>query len=165
MSDVKAKRAGREAARHPAVSAEPVPPQDATSDMTQPAADPVAPGAIEAPPQSTSPAPSLTTAEPAVESPDPNWGAFAAAQAALARGFEALTKEFTGLTQSGLAVASDAAVAMLGARTLAELVEINAGLSRRGIDAMIEGTARLSDIGIKTATEASRPILARFVAS
>jgi hypothetical protein len=64
----------------------------------------------------------------------------------------------TGMTRSGIAATSDAAIAMFGARTFSEAVEINARLARCGLDAVIEGSARLSDIGVKTAGEAARPI-------
>ena len=55
-----------------------------------------------------------------------------------------------------------AAVALLEVRTFSEVVEINATLARRGIDAMIEGSAKLSEIGVKAMSSASRPILSRL---
>jgi hypothetical protein len=90
------------------------------------------------------------------------WTAFAEAQCALARGFETAAVEVTGLSRSGMAATADAAVALLGARTLAEAIEINAGLARRRVDAMLEGSARLSEIGAKAITDAYRPFLSRF---
>ena len=63
------------------------------------------------------------------------------------------------MTRSGIAAASDAAIALFGARTFSEAVEINARLARRGVDAMIEGSAKLSDIGVTAVSEASRPII------
>jgi len=36
-------------------------------------------------------------------------------------------------------------------------------LTRRGVDAMLEGSAKLSEIGAKAVSNASRPILSRFV--
>ena len=90
------------------------------------------------------------------------WAAFAEAQAVLARGFEEIAVEVTARTRSGIAAAADAAIALLGVKTFSEAVEINAALARRGADAMIEGSARLSEIGVKALTEASRPVLSRF---
>ena len=84
------------------------------------------------------------------------------AQTALARGFEEIAAEMTGIARSGVAASTDAALALLGARTFAEAVEINASLARRRFDAMVEGSARLSDIGVKAITEASRPFLPRL---
>jgi hypothetical protein len=90
------------------------------------------------------------------------WSAFAETQSALARGFERAAVEVTGMSRSGMAATADAAVALLGARTFAEALEINAGLARRGVDAMLEGSARLSEIGAQAVADASRPLLARF---
>jgi phasin family protein len=87
--------------------------------------------------------------------------AFAEAQAALARGFELAALEMTGMTHSGMAATADAAVALLSARTLAEAIEINASLARRGVDSMLEGSAKLSEIGTRAVADASRPILSR----
>ncbi len=90
------------------------------------------------------------------------WSAFAEAQSALARGFEKAAVEVTGISRSGMAATADAAVALLGARTFAEALEINAGLARRGVDAMLEGSARLSEIGAQAVADASRPLFSRF---
>ena len=75
---------------------------------------------------------------------------------------EGIAVEVTVLTRSGMAAAADAGLALLGVRTISEAVEINASLARRGVDAMIEGSARLSEIGVKAVSEASRPILSRL---
>jgi hypothetical protein len=83
------------------------------------------------------------------------------AQTALARGFESAAVEMTGLTRSGFAAAADAAIALLGARTFAETLEINAGLAQRSVDTLIEGSAKLSEISVKAVAEAARPILSR----
>ena len=153
------------------------PPAPEPSPVTEPAT-----GLLEPPPLETAampgagdaaaseratPASAATEAEPpppaAAETTasDP-WAVFAEAQAAFAWGFEEIAGEMTGLTRSGLAATSDAAVALLGARTFAEIVEINAGLARRGVDAMIDGSARLSEIGVKALSQATRPLLSRF---
>ncbi|MGD9616201.1 MAG: phasin family protein [Alphaproteobacteria bacterium] len=89
------------------------------------------------------------------------WTAFAEAQSALARGFEKAAVEMTGISRSGMAAATDAAVALLGARTFAEAIEINAGLARRGVDAALEGSARLSEIGAQAINDAYRPFFPR----
>ena len=86
------------------------------------------------------------------------WTAFAEAQSALARGFEKAAIEMTGISRSGAAATADAAVALLGARTFAEALEINAALARRGLDTMFEASARLSEIGAKAVADASHPL-------
>ena len=122
--------------------------------------------AMSSPPEPVIAPAGLTAIEPLearVAAADPVWSAIADAHAALAHGFEAMALECTGWTRSGVTATTDAAVAILGARSFAEIVEINDALARRGIDAMIESSARLSEISLKAATEASRPMLARFV--
>ena len=64
----------------------------------------------------------------------------------------------TGISRSGMAATADAAVALLGARTFAEAIEINAGLARRRVDTMFEGSARLSEIGATAIADASQAI-------
>ncbi len=103
-----------------------------------------------------------TTAERKADSADDPWAAFGDAQAALARGVEEIAAEVTLMTRSGIAAAADAAVALFRVTTFAEVVEINAALARRGTDAVIEGSAKMSEIGVKTIGEATRPILSRL---
>ena len=189
MSNGKPKRPAREPERHrpaaakpssagPAVNPAPVP------RPPIPAREPVV-AAAEAPPRAAAAAPisapTQTPAPPAIPEPataavgarvaaasqeaaaaaDDAWNVFAEAQAAFARGLEQIAGEVDGMTRSNLAVAADAAVALLGARTLAEAVEINAGLARRSLDALFAGSARLSEIAVKAMAEASRPLLSR----
>jgi hypothetical protein len=176
MSDVKPKRTAREPGRSEFTPGRPAPA----------ASTPIVPGAIE-PAPIAAPAPTaaqavsapleavaqfavdsvLATVDALGDSPGDSgsaggsWIAVAEAQAALARGFEAIAVEMTGMTRSGIAAASDAAIALFGARTFSEIVEINAGFAQRGVDAMIESTARLSEIGARAVNEASRPTLSR----
>jgi phasin family protein len=132
-----------------ATAAEPIP--EPVITQPKPAAE-AAPAAPQAP--GSKPASEELWADP--------WSALTEAQSALARGFEEAATEFGGLTRSGIAATTEAANAMLGAKTLAEAIEINTGYARRGFDAMLGGAAKLSEIGVKTATDASRPILNRL---
>jgi hypothetical protein len=91
-----------------------------------------------------------------------SWAALAEAQAAAARGFEALVGEMTNFTRSEMTAAANTATAMLGVKTFAEAVEVNLGFARRSFDAIIGSAAKLSEISAKTAAEASRPILSRL---
>ena len=88
--------------------------------------------------------------------------AFAAlfqSQTAVARGLEALTAEMTGLAISGIDVAARTATDMLGVKTLSDAMEVNAGFTRNSLDTLFGGSAKLSELGVKLATEASHPIL------
>jgi hypothetical protein len=109
------------------------------------------------------------TKEPKSTSPDDlaHFGrdAFAAltqSQAALARGLEALTVEVAGLALSGIDTAARTATKMLGVKTLSDAIEVNAGFTCSSLDALVGGSAKLSELGVKLAAETSQPILAQF---
>lgn len=179
MSDAKPRRGGREAARHEAAAGEAMAP--AAPPVTTGPAEPetgrkAAPEAAPPPPPephamanfaaapAPAPGPVGESAEPSEHHADDAWAALAEMQAALARGCEEIAAEMATLTRSNIAAATDAATAMLDARTFAEAVEISALLIRRRTDAMIEGSTKLSEIGMQAATAASRPILSRLAA-
>jgi hypothetical protein len=91
--------------------------------------------------------------------------AFAAlvqSQTAVARGLEALSAEMTDLAISGIDVARRTATNMLGVKTIFDAIEINAGFTRTSFDALVGGSAKLSELGVKLATEASQPLLAQL---
>jgi phasin family protein len=165
MSDAKPKRGSRESARGNGIpnevkaieAAEAIPalaPETATAAI-----------ALETAAAETIAETSAKAAGPAAQptaAADDAWAAWTESQSALARGFEALATELTGMTRTGIAAATDAAKAMIGAKTLAEAVEINTNMARRSFDAVIEGAAKISEIGVKAATEVSRPVLNRL---
>jgi hypothetical protein len=86
-------------------------------------------------------------------------------QRAVASGMKTLALEVTGLTQTTLTEAGDNAAALIGARTLADAVEIQFGYARRSFASLIAGTTRLSEIGASLLSETSRPVLAPFAKS
>lgn len=182
MSDSKAKRAARESVRPEFVAPEPPHTETAVAVATEMPAlaestsvplpetpEPVG-AAISGAAISRVAGPAAMQAaemaeragEAVAKSSDDAWAAMAEAQAALARGFEAMTAELSGATRSGVDAAAEAATALLGARTFAEVVEINAGLARRSFDKLVGSSTKLSEIGIRAATEASTPLLARL---
>lgn len=179
MSDAKPRRGGREAARHEIAAGEGLPPEAAPATIApaEPEAGQEAAAEEVVPPVA---APHSAARVGAFAAPAPRaigesvkeldrraddaWAALAEMQAALARGCEEIATEMAAITRSDIAAATDAATAMLDARTFAEAVEISAGLIRRRADAMIEGSTKLSEIGMQAATAASRPILARLAA-
>jgi hypothetical protein len=170
MSEIKPKRAAREPVRSEAIAEEAI--AAATASVIEwnmaPELEPVSTIAIAqaAPVGPACPVPSAPESSPPDKPPEvaaeTAWTAFAEAQCALARGLERVAVEVTGISRSGMAATADAAVALLGARTFAEAIEINAGLARRRVDGMFEGSARLSEIGATTITDAYRPFLSRF---
>lgn len=177
MSDAKPRRAGREAARSEVAAGEGVPAHAAPVTIAPEGPKTLAeapPEAAVAPPPSfpsaaagheAAPAQAIEESVKQGERPaNDAWTALAEMQAALARGYQEIALEMTAMTRSDIAAATDAATAMLDARTFAEAVEISAGLIRRRADTIIEASARLSEIGVQAATAASRPILVQLAA-
>jgi hypothetical protein len=81
-------------------------------------------------------------------------------QHAVVSGVRALTLEMTGLAQATLTEVGDSAAALTRARNFADAVEIQLGFARRSFASLIAGSTRLSEIGARLASEASRPIVA-----
>jgi hypothetical protein len=48
---------------------------------------------------------------------------------------------------------------MLGVKTLSDAIDVNAGFACSSLDALVGGSAKLSELGVKLATEAPRPFL------
>ena len=90
------------------------------------------------------------------------FAAIVQSQTAVARGLEALSVEMTGLAISGIDAATRTATDMLGVKTLADAIEVNAGFTRSSFEAVVGGSAKLSELGMKLATEASQPILTQL---
>ena len=83
-------------------------------------------------------------------------------QRAVANGAKALALEMTGLAQTTLTEAGDSAAALMRAGSVADAVEIQLGYVRRAFTSLIGGSTRLSEIGARLMSEASRPIVAPF---
>ena len=121
---------------------------------------------------------STTMAQPGLEAPtdtakttssgDPaDFGraAFAAlvqSQTAVARGLGALSAEVAGLALSRIDAVARTATDMLAVKTLSDAIELNAGFTRGSIDALVGGSAKLSELGARLVAEASQPILTQL---
>jgi hypothetical protein len=90
------------------------------------------------------------------------FSALAQSQAALARGLEALSVEMAGLALSGIGAATRTATEMLGIKTLSDAIEVNAGFTCGSLNALVGGSAKLSELSVKLASETSQPILTQF---
>ena len=90
-----------------------------------------------------------------------NLAAVARANAALVKGFEELGQEVAGYAQYNLVSAVDAARALVGIKTIADLVALNRKVAQATVEGAIANSARLSEIGIRVATEALLPLQAQ----
>jgi hypothetical protein len=88
--------------------------------------------------------------------------ALAQSQAALARGLEALSAEMAGLALSGMNMVARTATKLLAVKTLADAIEVNAGFTCSSFDALVGGSAKLSEIGVKLAAETCQPLLTQL---
>jgi len=172
---------GRRASRAAGPSTKPV--QDAPPAETAPgAAKPVESPAEELI-SAKSPAELVVSATPSMASPsvealaettksassedlaDFGREAFAAlvrSQTAVARGLEAFGAELAGLALSGIDAAARTATDMLRVKTFSDAIELNAGFTCTSFDTLVGGSAKLSELGVKLAAEASQPILTQL---
>ena len=67
-----------------------------------------------------------------------------------------------GLGRAGIGIAAGTATDMLGVKTLSDAFRVNARFARRSFDTWLDGSAKLSGLGIELAAEASRPILTQL---
>ena len=88
--------------------------------------------------------------------------ALAQSQAALARGLEVLSAEMAGLALSGMNMVARTATKLLAVKTLADAIEVNAGFTCSSFDALVGGSAKLSEIGVKLAAETCQPLLTQL---
>ncbi len=88
--------------------------------------------------------------------------ALAESQAALARGLEALSAEMAGLALSGMNVLARTATKLLAVKTLADAIEVNAGFTCSSLETLVDGSAKLSELGAKLAAETSQPLFGQL---
>jgi len=127
-------------------------------EAAPPAATPITPRSIEA---ATGTAMSSSSTNLA----DFNREAFAAlveSQAAVARGLEELSAEMARLARSGIDAAARTATDMLAVKTLSDAIEVNAGFTRTSLEALVGGSAKVSELGARLAAEAFQPILTQL---
>lgn len=87
-----------------------------------------------------------------------NFDAVLKANAAWADGVEAIASEAVGCARQTLAVTGAATMDLLAARTLDRVIEIQTGLAKTALEALVERTARLSELGIALAKGTSAPL-------
>jgi phasin family protein len=85
------------------------------------------------------------------------------ANAALVKGLEAMGQEVVDYAQHSLESAVSAARALIGVRSLADMIALNRDFTQAAIESFLANSARLSEIGIRTASEAFAPLGQRLV--
>lgn len=79
----------------------------------------------------------------------------------LAKAAEELNKAISTFAQSSLELNVQASQALLGAKSLQDLVEVQQELARSSFDHFITGSSKISDMAVKVTNEAFEPIQAR----
>jgi|SRR5690348_6565733 len=87
-----------------------------------------------------------------------NFAAVLRANAAFTEGMEAIGKEVVAYARNSLETAAEAATALLAAKTLDDVVQLNSDFAKASFDRMIAGSTKLSEMGVKVASEALAPI-------
>ncbi|MGH6968825.1 MAG: phasin family protein [Stellaceae bacterium] len=87
-----------------------------------------------------------------------NFDAVLKANAAWADGVEAIASEAVGCARQTLVVTGAATMDLLVARTFDRVIEIQAGLAKTALEALVERTARLSELGVALANGTWAPI-------
>ena len=77
--------------------------------------------------------------------------------AALSAGIEAFGQEVMVYARSALQNASETARGLLGAKTLEDVVRLQADLAKRHFDGLLTGSVKLSELGVSVASEALAP--------
>jgi hypothetical protein len=146
----------------------PTPPEPIAEAVAEPAAELAKRAETAVAALASAPLPSSAVAVPAAQrrAADDLGNSAAAAvaesQAALARGLEAISAEMAGLTLAGMNTVADTARKFLRIRTLSDAIEVNAGFTCSSFDALVGGSAKLSELGVKLASETSQPLLTQL---
>jgi phasin family protein len=94
-----------------------------------------------------------------------NFAAVLRANAALSEGLEAIGKEVMGYARTSFESAAEAATALLSAKTLEDVVQLNTEFAKASLERLLERSAKLSEMGVKVANDALAPLGSRVEAT
>jgi phasin family protein len=94
-----------------------------------------------------------------------NFTAAVRANAALSQGLEAIGKEVILCARRSFEQAAETATALLAARTVEDVFQLNTAFAKAQFERMIERSAKLSEMGVKVANETLAPLGGRFEAT
>ncbi|EWY39330.1 hypothetical protein N825_06390 [Skermanella stibiiresistens SB22] len=94
-----------------------------------------------------------------------NVDAMVQAGTVLAKGFEELGKRALAYSQSSLESGAAASKAVLGVKTVRDLVDLQSSFTKAQLDSALAETAKVSELSVKVANEAFKPINARLNAT
>jgi phasin family protein len=91
-----------------------------------------------------------------------NLDALIQANSILTKGIEEFSKEFLSLTKASLESAAAASTAILAAKSLKDVVALNADFTKAQYESMLANSTKLGELSVKVATDSVAPIKARF---
>jgi phasin family protein len=94
-----------------------------------------------------------------------NLAAVTKANLALSEGIQAMSQEIISYARSSFETASHTATALLGAKTLDEVIQLNSDLAKANLETMLARSAKLSEMGVSLASEALAPLEGRVEAT
>jgi hypothetical protein len=94
-----------------------------------------------------------------------NLSAVVKANEVLSEGLEAIGKELVGYAKTSMERASQATTALLGAKTLDEVVQLNTDLARTSLESLLQRSAKISEMGLSLATQTFAPFGGRVEAA
>jgi phasin family protein len=94
-----------------------------------------------------------------------NIDAMSQAGQAFAHGVQQLSQEVAGLAQTSFEQAVEAGKQVLAARTLSDVVRINADYTKSSTEALVANSAKLGELGVKVANDAFTPVARRLNAA
>jgi len=94
-----------------------------------------------------------------------NIAAVTKANVAWSEGVQAIGQQLLTYAKSSLQSASHTATALLGAKTLDEVIQLNSDLAKTTMESLVERTAKLSEMGVSLANEAMAPLGGRVEAT
>jgi phasin family protein len=94
-----------------------------------------------------------------------NLEAFVQANTLFAKGIESLSKEVVSLTQSSLESSTAATKAIFAAKTLKDVIELQADFAKTAFEKMVANSTKLGEMSVKLATDSAAPIGARVTAA
>jgi hypothetical protein len=94
-----------------------------------------------------------------------NFAAVTKANRALSEGLQAIGQQLFAYATNSLETASQTATALLGAKTLDEVMELNRALAKSTLNTVAERSAKLSEMGMVVASETFAPLGGRVEAA
>jgi phasin family protein len=94
-----------------------------------------------------------------------NLEAFVQANTLFAKGIESLSKEVVSLAQSSLESSTAATKAIFAAKTLKDVVELQADFAKTSFEKLVANSTKIGEMTVKLATDSAAPIGARVTAA